>query len=70
MLTRLACCARAAQINASIIVAGIMTIIQSTGVKHPKIPFQWGAGTLSVMGVSFTVRAVAHTPARSPTVTP
>ena len=41
-------------INASIIVAGIMTIVQSSGIKHPKLPFQWGAGTLSVMGISFT----------------
>ena len=47
-------------INASIIVAGIMTIVQSTGIKHPKIPFQWGAGTLSVMGVSFTTVPVAQ----------
>ena len=44
-------------INASIIVAGIMTIVQSAGIKHPKLPFQWGAGTLSVMGISFTVSA-------------
>ena len=62
---RAACAAadmlRAAQINASIIVAGIMTIIQSSGVKHPKIPFQWGAGTLSVMGVSFTTVPIAQT---------
>jgi xanthine/uracil permease len=41
-------------INASLIVCGIMTLIQSYGVKHPKLPFQLGAGVLSVMGVSFT----------------
>ena len=47
-------------INASIIVAGVMTLIQSLGVKHPRIPFQWGAGTLSVMGVSFTTVPIAQ----------
>lgn len=41
-------------INASLIVCGIFTLIQSTGVRHPKLPFQLGAGVLSVMGVSFT----------------
>ena len=53
-------------INASIIVAGNMTIVQSTGIKHPRIPFQWGAGTLSVMGVSFTtVPSASYRPASS-----
>ena len=47
-------------INASIIVAGIMTIVQSAGIKHPKLPFQWGAGTLSVMGISFTTVPIAQ----------
>ena len=47
-------------INASIIVAGVMTLVQSLGVKHPRIPFQWGAGTLSVMGVSFTTVPIAQ----------
>jgi len=47
-------------INASIIVAGLMTLVQSMGVKHPRIPFQWGAGTLSVMGVSFTTVPIAQ----------
>jgi hypothetical protein len=37
-----------------------MTIIQSTGIKHPKLPFQWGAGTLSVMGISFTTMPIAQ----------
>lgn len=37
-------------INASMIVAGFMTIVQSLGIKHPRLPFQWGAGVLSVMG--------------------
>ena len=41
-------------INASLIVCGIFTLIQSYGVKHPKLPFQLGAGVCSVMGVSFT----------------
>lgn len=47
-------------INASIIVAGFMTIVQSAGIKHPGLPFQWGAGTLSVMGVSFTTVPIAQ----------
>jgi len=47
-------------INASMIVAGIMTIVQSVGIKHPKLGFQWGAGTLSVMGVSFTTMPIAQ----------
>ena len=42
-------------INASIIVAGFMTIVQSWGIKHPRLPFQWGAGTLSVMVRSLCV---------------
>lgn len=37
-----------------------MTIIQSYGISHPKLPFQWGAGTLSVMGVSFTTVPIAQ----------
>ena len=37
-----------------------MTIVQSSGIKHPKLPFQWGAGTLSVMGVSFTTVPIAQ----------
>jgi xanthine/uracil permease len=41
-------------INASLIVCGIFTLIQSYGLKHPKLPFQLGAGVCSVMGVSFT----------------
>jgi xanthine/uracil permease len=41
-------------INASLIVCGIMTLVQSYGVQHPRLPFQLGAGVLSVMGVSFT----------------
>ena len=36
-------------INASLIVCGIFTLIQSYGVKHPKLPFQLGAGVCSVM---------------------
>ena len=55
-------------INASIIVAGIMTIIQSAGVKHPRLPFQWGAGTLSVMGARppCAPRTAPHTPRPPP----
>lgn len=31
-----------------------MTFVQVTGVRFPKTsPYQWGAGLLSVMGVSF-----------------
>ena len=41
-------------INASLIVCGIFTLIKSYGIKHPKLPFQLGAGVCSVMGVSFT----------------
>jgi hypothetical protein len=29
-------------------------------VKHPRLPFQWGAGTLSVMGISFTTVPIAQ----------
>jgi hypothetical protein len=42
------------------IVAGLMTIVQSSGIKHPRLPFQWGAGTLSVMGISFTTMPIAQ----------
>ena len=42
------------------IVAGLMTIVQSMGIKHPKLGFQWGAGTLSVMGISFTTMPIAQ----------
>ena len=39
-------------IQASLIVCGISTFVQVTGFKFG--PINWGAGILSVMGVSFT----------------
>lgn len=47
-------------ISASLIICGITTMIQ---VKSIPLPFsrQWGAGVLSVMGVSFTTVSIATT---------
>ena len=45
-------------ISASLVVCGIMSMIQVTGIP---LPFnrQWGSGILSVMGVSFTTFSIA-----------
>ncbi len=47
-------------ISASLIICGITSFIQ---VKSIPLPFnrQWGAGVLSVMGVSFTTVSIATT---------
>jgi hypothetical protein len=50
---------RADLISASLIICGIMTAIQVTGVRLP-LNRQWGAGILSVMGISFTTFAPAN----------
>ena len=41
------------------VMAGIMTIIQSTSISFGRFG-QWGAGTLSVMGVSFTTVPISQ----------
>lgn len=50
-------------ISAGLIVCGIMTAIQVTGIPLPSFPGfrnrQWGAGILSVMGISFTTYPIA-----------
>ena len=45
-------------ISASLVICGIMSAVQVTGIR---LPFnrQWGAGILSVMGVSFTTFSIA-----------
>lgn len=41
-------------IQAALLVCGFMTAIQVTGIRFPSSsPYQWGAGILSVMGISF-----------------
>lgn len=41
-------------IQAALLVCAFMTFVQVTGIRFPKTsPYQWGAGLLSVMGVSF-----------------
>lgn len=40
-------------VQAALLVCGITTFVQVTGVRIPRTPFQWGSGLLSVMGVSF-----------------
>jgi xanthine/uracil permease len=40
-------------IQAALLVCGIMTFIQVTGLRWRTSQYQWGAGILSVMGISF-----------------
>lgn len=46
-------------ISATLIICGICTAIQVTGIPLP-FKRQWGAGILSVMGVSFTTFSPAN----------
>jgi len=46
-------------IQASLLVCGIMTFVQVTGFRFPRMNLQWGSGMLSVMGVSFATVPVA-----------
>lgn len=41
-------------IQAALLVCGLMTCVQVTGIRFPRsTSYQWGAGILSVMGISF-----------------